>query len=101
MALHLCFDLFLFGPLHLFCELQCLFNDLPMFSNLDPILVLQTLSDLHNLYELHTTTLKLVFCPLTNISLFFVANWQFVLHSHLQYVDLQFVLKSQPQFVNM
>jgi hypothetical protein len=69
MALHLCFDLFLFGPLHLFFELQCLFNDLPMFSNLDPILVLQTLSDLHNLYELHTTTLKLVFRPLTHISL--------------------------------
>jgi len=61
MALHLCFNLFLFCPLHLLFELQCLFYDLPMFSDLDPIFVLQIVSGLHNLYELHTTTLKLVF----------------------------------------
>jgi hypothetical protein len=72
-----------------------------MFSNLNPILVLQTFSHLHNLYELLTTTLKLVFCPLAHISFFFVANLQFVLHSHLQFLDLQFALQSHPQFVDM
>jgi len=72
-----------------------------MFLNLNPIFVLQTLSGLHNLFELHTTTLKLVFHPLAHISPFFVVDLQFVLHSHLQFVNLQFVLQSYPQFVDM
>jgi hypothetical protein len=72
-----------------------------MFSNLNPILVLQTLSGLHNLSELHTTTLELVFHPLAQISPFFVANLQFVLHSHLQFANLQFALHSHTQFANM
>jgi hypothetical protein len=58
MALHLCSDLFVFCPLHLFFKLQC--YDIPMFFDLDPILVMQTLFGLHNLFKLHTTTLKLV-----------------------------------------
>jgi hypothetical protein len=86
LALHLCFNLFLL----LFFELQCLFYDLPMFFDLDPILVLQTFSSLHNLSKLHTTTLKLVLHPLAHISPFFVIDLQFVLHSHLPFVDLQF-----------
>jgi hypothetical protein len=94
MALYLCSNLFFFGPLHLLFELQFLFYDLPMFSNLDPILVLQIVFGLHNLYELQTTTLKLVFCFLTHISPFFVLNLQFVIHSHLQFVDVQFALHS-------
>ncbi len=74
MALYLCSDLSFFCPLHLLFELQFLFYDLPMFSNLDPILVLQIVFGLHNLYELQTTTLKLVFRFLTHISPFFVVN---------------------------
>jgi hypothetical protein len=71
------------------------------FFDLDPILVLQTLYSLHNLFELHTTTLKLVFHPLAQISPLFVVSLQFVLHSNLQFADLQFTLQSHPQFANM
>jgi hypothetical protein len=75
-----------------FLSYNVYFMILPCFFYLDPILVLQTFSSLHNLSKLHTTTLKLIFHPLAQTSILFVANLQFVLHSHLQFVDLQFAL---------
>jgi hypothetical protein len=72
-----------------------------MFFDLDPILVLQTLFNLHNLSKLHTTTLKLVLHPLARFSPLFVVDLQIVIHSHLQFAYLQFSLQSHPQFVDM